>query len=178
MIVKSTTYKMPSAGSVQAVLAEIVDLGILETNFKGVSHRQRKCLLTFEVDELNDRGERMIVSRRFTASLNENASLRKFLEGWRGRLSPGEVKQFDLSGLIGENAILSVSHTTGGDGRTYANIESASKLMPKMEPIPVSGDYVPYAERQRRRQERAAEEHKFGPQSAQLRPEADGDLLF
>ena len=149
------TYQIPTEGSVQGVLAEVVDLGNLEVTWKGESKIQHKCLLTFEITEENDKHERLIISQRFTASLNEKAALRKFLEGWRGRsFTADELKAFDLSKLVGVNAILSLSHNQSGD-KTYCNIASAAMLLKGMEKIAVSENYLPYAERMAKRNAKA-----------------------
>lgn len=155
MIIKETpTYKLPSPGSVQGVLAEVVDLGMVTTEWQGKKRESHKCLLTFEIDEMVEREgieQRMIVSRRFTASLNEKAALRQFLEGWRGKtFTDAELAGFDLDKIIGTNAILSLVHNTDG-GKTYCNIDSAAALLKGMVKLSVSDDYVPFAERMAKR---------------------------
>lgn len=153
MIIKETpTYKLPTPGSVQGVLAEVVDLGMITSDFYGTTNQ--KVLLCFEITETVEReGQqvRMIVSRRFTASLNEKAALRKFLEGWRGRaFTDEELGGFDLDSIIGANAILSLVHQKDGD-KTYCNIDSAAALLKGMERILISPDYLPYAARMAKR---------------------------
>lgn len=150
------TYQLPSEGSVQGVLAEVVDLGEVESTWNGQKKVQHKCLLTFEIDEATTEGVRMIVSRRFTASLSDRAALRAFLEGWRGKsFTAEELAAFDLESLVGANAILSLSHNTT-DNKTYCNIASATRLLKGMEKIAVSSDYVTFAERMARRNAVAA----------------------
>lgn len=160
MIVTATaSYKIPSPGSVQGVLAEVVDLGIVTTEWNGEKRDSHKCLLTFEIDETVEREgteQRMIVSRRFTASLNEKAALRQFLEGWRGKtFTDEELAGFDLDKIVGTNAILSLVHNTD-KGKTYCNIDSAAALLKGMEKITVSLDYLPYGERMAKRNAAAA----------------------
>lgn len=160
MIITATpSYKLPSPGSVQGVLAEVIDLGIISTEWKGEKRESHKCLLTFEIDETYEREgreERLIVSRRFTASLNEKAALRQFLEGWRGRtFTDEELKGFDLEKLVGVNAILSLVHNTDG-GKTYCNIDSATALLRNMEKMSVSDDYLSFADRMAKREAKAA----------------------
>lgn len=152
MKIPTTNFQLPSVGTVQAVLAEVTDLGLIETTWNGQSKVQHKCILTWEIDEEMNDGRRMIVSRRFTASMAENSNLRKMLEGWRGRkFTAEELKDFDTDNLIGVNGILTISHNTTGD-RTYANVEQATQLMKGMTKMTVSEDFVPYAERVARRE--------------------------
>lgn len=168
MIIKAgATYKLPSPGSVQGVLAEVVDLGMVTTEWQGKKREREMCLLAFEIDEMIDREgveQRMIVHRRFTASLNEKAALRAFLEGWRGRtFTDEELAGFDLDSIVGVNAILSLVHNSN-DGKTYCNIDSAAALLRGMEKLTVSKDYLPYAERMAKRNAAGAggETHSTG----------------
>lgn len=168
-------YQLPSEGSVQGVLAEIVDLGVVKSEWNGVQKEQWKCLLTFEITETKqETGERLIVSRQFTASLDERGNLRKFLEGWRGRsFTPEELQGFDLDSCVGVNAILSLSHNKKGD-RTYCNIASAARLLPNMEKIGISDNYVSYAERlARRNAAMAAQSPTSGGESHEVVTEDD-----
>lgn len=160
MIINATaTYQLPSPGSVQGVLAEVVDLGLVKTEWQGKERVRQMCLLTFEIDEEVEREghqQRMIVHRRFTASLNEKAALRSFLEGWRGKtFTDEELAGFDLDKIIGTNAILSLVHNSN-DGKTYCNIDSAAALLKGMTRMNVSKDYLPYADRMAKRNAVAA----------------------
>lgn len=160
MIVKAgATYKLPSPGSIQGVLAEVVDLGDVTTEYQGNKRVRQMCQLTFEINEMverDDHEQRMIVSRRFTASLHEQASLRAFLEGWRGKtFTDEELTGFDLDNIVGTNAILSLVHSTS-KGKTYCNIDSAAALLRGMDKMTVSADYLPYAERMAKRNAAAA----------------------
>jgi hypothetical protein len=182
MIVTATaTYKLPSPGSVQGVLAEVVDLGLITTEWQGKKRDSHKCLLTFEIDETVEREgteQRMIVSRRFTASLNEKAALRAFLEGWRGKtFTDEELAGFDLDKIVGTNAILSLVHNTD-NGKTYCNIDSAAALLKGMQKLSVSDDYVSFAERTAKRTAAAAggdSAHHTDPGPYQA---ADDDIPF
>jgi hypothetical protein len=76
------------------------------------------------------------ISKRYTLSLNEKASLRKDLQSWRGRpFTPAELAGFDVSKLIGANCLLSVLHQDRA-GATYANISSISALPKSMKSLP------------------------------------------
>jgi hypothetical protein len=75
------------------------------------------------------------ISKRYTLSLNEKASLRKDLQSWRGRpFTPAELAGFDVSKLIGANCLLSVLHQDRA-GATYANISSISALPKSMKSV-------------------------------------------
>ena len=68
------------------------------------------------------------ISKRYTLSLHEKATLRKDLETWRGRaFTNEELMGFDLTKLLGINCNLQVIHTHKDD-RTYANISTVIPL--------------------------------------------------
>ena len=125
-----------------AVCVDVVDLGIVETSWQGQQRSTHKCRLVFEIEETMDDGRRFTVNRQFTASLNEKASLRKFLESWRGRpFTKEELAGFDTEQLIGAPAVIQVVHAER-EGKVYANIDSVMKLMRGMPRLQPSGDYV------------------------------------
>lgn len=71
------------------------------------------------------------ISQKFTASLHENAKLRKWLQSWRGKeFTKQELEGFELSVLLGVNCTLQIIHKIKGD-KTYANIANILPLMDK-----------------------------------------------
>jgi hypothetical protein len=83
--------------------------------------------IVFEVDADKEDGSPYAVwSPNFTPTLNEKASLRKFLRGWFGRdLSTAELEDFDTETLIGKPAQVVVVHEHK-DGKVYANIAACT----------------------------------------------------
>jgi len=77
-----------------------------------------------------------VVSKKYNISLHEKATLRKHLQGWRGRaFTPEELKGFDVTKLLGANCQIQIIHKVV-DGKTYANIENilpAPKGLPKRD---------------------------------------------
>jgi hypothetical protein len=96
----------------------------------------------FEVDTEKDDGSPFAVwSSNFTPTLNEKASLRKFLRGWFGRdLSAAELEDFDTETLIGKPGQLVVVHEHK-DGKVYANIAACTPDK-SGEPLKPSGKFV------------------------------------
>ena len=143
-IVKDTgvARELCPPGSYSAVCVDVVDLGMVETHYKDKTKPVHKCRVVFEVAEYKQDGTPFTIGERFTASLAEKATLRKFLEGWRGQaFTPEQLKGFDVEAVIGAPAIIAVVHREVG-GKTYDNIASASKLMKGMPPLKPSGKYV------------------------------------
>lgn len=124
-----TEYELPPAGLHAAVCVDYIDEGFKPTKF-GDKHKVR---YVFQIDEKNSQGRRHTVSAWFNKSLHEEASLRKFLEQWRGRPFGEELNRppgFDLESVVGKPCVLNIIHNASG-GKTYANIASVSAMTTK-----------------------------------------------
>lgn len=136
------TFTPAPEGQHVAVCVDVVDLGIVKTEWKGEARTVHKCRIVFEIGETMENGNRFTVSQMFTASLGEKANLRKFLESWRGRaFTKEELAGFDTEQLIGAPAVVQVVHAEKGD-KTYANINSVMKLMKGLPKLSPSNDYI------------------------------------
>jgi len=116
----------------------IVDLGTQKSEYQGQVKHLHKVMLQFEVhgeDDtgkplLTNKGEPMTISKNFTLSLGEKASLRKDLQTWRGRdFTADELRGFELKNILGVWAMLSVAKSVGGNGKEYTNIMSINPVM-------------------------------------------------
>lgn len=138
-------FKPHPEGIHPAVCVDVMDLGLVETDFQGVKKMVNKVKLTFESEAKGDDGKPCTVSKNFTASLHPKAKLAEFLGKWRGRpVAPGE--SIDLQKLIGACCTLVLSHQQNLSGKTYAAIDAVSKPTKK---VAASGTYDPAAARQR-----------------------------
>jgi hypothetical protein len=141
----SGDFKPHPEGIHPAVCVDVMDLGLVETDFQGVKKMVNKVKLTFESEAKGDDGKPCTVSKNFTASLHPKAKLSEFLGKWRGRqVAPGET--IGLDKLIGASCTLVISHQQNMSGKTYAAIDAVSKPTKKVTP---SGTYDPAAARQR-----------------------------
>ena len=132
----NSTHTPAPAGTHVARCIWMLDLGTQTDNFQGRDTVARKMILGFElpnethVYRQEDGEQPFIVSREFRTSLHKKASLRVFLEGWRGRaFTDEELKGFDLSVLAGKECMVSVIHKTSGSGKLRAEITNASRIM-------------------------------------------------
>lgn len=124
----SPSFELPPAGAVAARCNRVIDLGSQESTFEGKTTLKRKILLSWELAELRADGSPFQISRRFGLSLHENATLRAFLQAWRGRpFTDEELQGFDLRKLINAPCLLNIGHTSR-NGKDYANILSISPL--------------------------------------------------
>ena len=141
----SGDFKPHPEGIHPAVCLDVMDLGLVETEFQGQKKLVNKVKLTFETEAKTDDGKNCTVSKSFTASLHPKAKLSEFIGKWRGRpVVPGE--SVDLGKLVGACCTLVISHQKSMVGKTYASIDAVSKPTRKVTP---SGTYDPVAARQR-----------------------------
>lgn len=150
---KNKDYTPAPRGTHQAVCCDVVDLGVVESNFNGETKLRDMVRVVWQIAERMDGGKRFSVGKRYTASLHERAALRKDIEEWLERKLTPEDLQALAEGLedflIGRNAILRITHDerTGTDGtlRTYANITT---IMPYEGQEPMEPeDYLRACER-------------------------------
>jgi hypothetical protein len=143
---ESGDFKPHPEGIHPAVCVDVMDLGLVETEFQGQKKIVNKVKLVFESEQKTEDGKaNCTVSKNFTASLHPKAKLAEFLGKWRGRpVTPGET--IDLAKLIGACCTLVISHQQNLSGKTYAAIDAVSKPTKK---VAASGTYNPAETRQR-----------------------------
>ena len=139
-------FKPHPEGIHPAVCVDVMDLGLVETEFQGQKKMVNKVKLVFESEQKTEDGKaNCTVSKNFTASLHPKAKLAEFLGKWRGRpVNPGET--IDLAKLLGASCTLVISHQQNMSGKTYAAIDAVSKPTRK---VAASGTYNPTETRQR-----------------------------
>jgi len=147
-----------------AVCVDVIDLGLVESEWQGQRRLVNKVRLAFETEQINEEGKNCVITKTFTASLHPKAKLAEFLGKWRGRpVVPGE--SIDLSKLIGANCTLVISHQQNMVGRTYASIDAVSKPTKRLV---ASGGYDPTLARQRIAEWKAKEAGQAQPGAAAL----------
>lgn len=117
-----TTFTPAPEGLHHAVCVDVIDLGILQTNW-GDKHKVR---IVWQIEEVNaETQKRFDVRKQYNLSLHEKATLRKDLEAWRGRkFTEDELRGFDLEKLIGVNCQTQVVQDISDEGRIYANVQA------------------------------------------------------
>lgn len=130
----STPRVLIPAGNHIARCVEMIHIGtIMETTGQYAGKFMNKVRLTWETpDEQHDFGKGMqpfMVSKEFTLSMSEKATLRKMLESWRGKpFTEDQAKKFDVTALLGKPCMLSVIHKVSKTGSTYADISGIAGL--------------------------------------------------
>ena len=136
MIISDTQkdFKIAPAGLHMARLYSIIDLGHQSVEWSGETKIMHKVVLTFELhgDDNNgkplktDDGKPLIVSKRYTVSLGDQATLRKDLESWANKkMSSTDRINFDLKTLLNKFCMVNISHSEDGK---YANISGISPI--------------------------------------------------
>lgn len=128
----SGTYTPAPEGTWDAVLCDVVDLGLCDTQY-GKKHQIR---LVWQISEKMEDGRPFTIGRRYGLSLNEKSSLFKDVKSWFGKVPPAEL---DLEKLIGQNCQVVVQHNER-DGSTYANVIAVLKA--GKAKLKVSPDYT------------------------------------
>lgn len=118
-----------------AVCVDVIDLGVLQTNW-GDKHKVR---VVWQIeDENQETGRRFEVRKQYNLSLHEKATLRKDLEAWRSRkFTEDELRGFDLEKLMGANCQIQVTQDISEDGSIYSNVQAvvpAPKNVAKLTP--------------------------------------------
>ena len=125
----------------------MVDLGEQKVEFGGKAKVQPKVRIVWQIDADREDGKPFRVSKRYTASLHEKATLRKDLESWRGRpFTSQELEGFDLENLLSIPCLVNIIHEKK-NGQTYANVASIMGL-PKSMAGPIPRDYVRVCDRE------------------------------
>jgi hypothetical protein len=138
-------------GQFAARCIDVVDMGWQRTDF-GPKYKIRVAFFCGRTERREIDGEKvdvpMTVMGFFTASLNEKANLRKFLESWRGRpFTIAEAARFDMEKMLNAEALIQVAHNKATNGKTYANITSIMRLPPGMGAPVTPPDYVRVCDR-------------------------------
>jgi hypothetical protein len=125
------------AGIHRAVCISYVDIGTHESEYNGQKKQQNKVMLTWELPdetiEINGERKPYIVSKFYTKSLHEKATLRHDLAAWRTReFTEVELKGFDLDNILGKPCQLNVIHETK-NGTTRAKISAVLPLSKGMQ---------------------------------------------
>lgn len=117
----SKNFEIPKEGTVQGVLAEVRDLGLIDQVYNGQSKKVHKVLFRWQLAELDAEKQPKRLYKRYTLSLHEKASLRKDIKQMTKKDPPATL---DLEKLVGLNNMIVVTHADNqkDPSKPYANI--------------------------------------------------------
>tara|TARA_R100001079_G_scaffold106341_1_gene74393 strand:+ start:7265 stop:7987 length:723 start_codon:yes stop_codon:yes gene_type:complete len=140
---KGGDYESLDAGRYKAICYKIVDAGTRAESYKGGKPKPRTLVyLYWEVthvqigddgDEFWDEirmedGRRFSMSKKYTASMNEGATLFQELKSWRGRkFTDEEIAGFDITKLLGKTCEFDVVTYQKTDGSSGTAVEGIYK---------------------------------------------------
>lgn len=114
----------------------MLHIGTGEEDIMGEKKIQNRARIGWEIPgEMRKYGDGpespMVISQKYTLSMNEKANLRKMLQSWRGKaFTEEEATAFDITKLLGLPCMLNIIHKQSAKGSTYANIAGVT-AMPK-----------------------------------------------
>lgn len=115
----------------------IIDLGTQKSEFEGNIKFLRKVKFMWEVHSesddgtptVTDKGEPMVISKDYTVSWGEKATLRIDLQSWRGKpFSEEEQRRFDLKNVLDKWCMLNIVHKPRQKGGVFANITTVNPV--------------------------------------------------
>ena len=140
LVASETTSKKSTpieAGAYVARCVQILDLGDQYNEMSG--KWARKTMLTFELPteriDVNGESKPKLMSKTYTLSLNEKATLRKDIESWFGRQLAGSDFPFDIRAMVGVPCLLTIVARKSKSGNEYSAIGGIGKPM-KGVPVP------------------------------------------
>lgn len=133
----SKEFEQPPVGTTVARCIKVIDIGTQVGEYQGQPTHKRQVIIGWELPtelmgEGEHKGKPFVVSRFYTASLNEKANLRKDLENWRGRpFTDVELGGFDSKNVLGKTCMVSLMQNEKGKVRVSGVI-----AMPKGMEVP------------------------------------------
>lgn len=129
---ESKKFPPAAAGEQQGVIAKVVDLGMVENEYKGKKTIKPNIKVIWQVAEKDEQGQPKRVSEFFVLSDDDRSNLYKRIMSLFGQPAP---KGFDYDKLVGTNRNLLLTHNAKG----YAVVSGVIPLKPgqaKLEIVP------------------------------------------
>lgn len=103
-------FEQPPEGPTVGRCVRIIDLGTQDEEYQGKKKKARKVMIGWELPTLlMEDGRPFLISKIYTMSLNERATLRGDLENWRGKdLTDEEAACFDEKVLLGKPVLVQI----------------------------------------------------------------------
>lgn len=150
---KKSDFERCPAGTHPGVLVGVIDLGTHWSSYKSQEAKKvRRVLFVWEVEaEVDGKDKRLVIGQDYNIGYDREgnlvygtkSSLRKLLEGWRGK-QYGDDEDIDPAAVLGKACLVSVSHEGSGD-KVYAKVSSVSALPRGMQPLKPDCPQVSYA---------------------------------
>jgi hypothetical protein len=116
-------FEQAPIGTHAARSIKLIDIGTQTSDYQGKITHRRQVIVMWELPntlmtEGENAGKPFIISKFYTASLSEKATLRHDLVSWRGReFTVGELQEFDLKNILGKSCLVSIIHNDNKKAR-------------------------------------------------------------
>lgn len=121
------------AGNYPAICYQMIEIGTIKELVMGQEKTLTKVRIGWELPTETkvfgeEKGEQpCVISKEYTLSMNEKATLRKMLASWRGKdFTEDEAKKFDVTKLLGVPCIVNIIHKPGTKDPSVSYNEIAS----------------------------------------------------
>ena len=137
-------FEKPNNGIYHGVLADVVDLGMVTTTYKGVTKTQPMIRLIWYLNANGQDGKPLSVAQKFNANLHEKSNLYKTIKQILGGAPP---PTYDIDLLIGQTRQLFIVRETefAADGKTvvkdYANVQGIMPATPGIV-VQIPADFI------------------------------------
>jgi len=127
-----TNFHPAPVGTHIARAIKIVDIGTQHGEYQGKPNARNQFILFWELPtemlDTEDGQRPFIISKFYTNSLNEKATLRADLVSWRGKeFSPEELGDFDLMNILGKPCLVTVIEGEEKDKRKVSSVTGLPK---------------------------------------------------
>lgn len=130
-------FEQAPTGTHIARCVKLIDIGTQRGEFQGKATSKRQCIIGWELPtelmtEGDAAGKPFCVSKFYTSSLNEKATLRKDLANWRGRdFTESELAGFEAKNILGKPCLVSITPNEKGRARV-----TGVMMLPKNTNVP------------------------------------------
>ena len=135
-------FQQAPAATHAARCIKLIDLGTQQNEYQGAVTYKRQMIVVWELpNELmtgEHEGKPFVVSKFYTFSMHENATFRKDLQNWTGRiLTDEEAAEYDVSSILDSACMLSVVHNEKGKAKitSVMGLPKGMILPPRTNPI-------------------------------------------
>lgn len=128
-------FEDPPTGTHAAICVKLIDLGTQHDEYQGKPTVHEKVFVQWELpNEKMQDGRPFVVGAFLTNSLSEKATLRHWLEAWRGRpFTSAELAGFDLENVLGKGCMLNI--VSKGAGKSGTKVSGVMAL-PRGSAVP------------------------------------------
>ena len=136
----TTAFESVEPGTYLAVCFAVIDLGTHQDTYEGETRDRHQLMIQWELpDELMPDNTPAVVSKWYTFSMNEKATLRLDLEAWRGKkfteANLGPDGDFEIDKLLGVGCMVSIVEKQGGKGTKTGSIMKLPKGVTAPKPV-------------------------------------------